>query len=394
MHLDDLPSPAILIEDRRLDANLRRMQAKARGQQVALRPHAKTHKSIRLARRQRDLGASGITVAKVGEAEVFAEAGFDDIRLAYTPVSDRDFARMLVLMERARISFCVDTDEGADAVSSFFARHGHLAEVLIEVDCGYGRCGVPWDHPRAVAFAQRISGLPGLRLSGILTHAGHGYQGPKIAESPEEALRRVSAEERDRMLDYASRLYQLGLIDPNAEAAGKGRFEISIGSTPTMRYFENRVDLGFTITEIRPGNYLFNDAIQVGLGVANLAECALTVQATVISRHRDKTGADKLFLDAGKKVFTSDTGYNTHGYGILLYNARMMQSLPHAQLVALSEEHGWVRVPGGATLDIGARVRIVPNHACVVVNNFDAMYLVEGDEVLEEIKVDARGRVN
>lgn len=128
--------------------------------------------------------------------------------------------------------------------------------------------------------------------------------------------------------------------------------------------------------------------------MAKLPECALTVQATVISRHRDKTGADRLFLDAGKKVFTSDTGYNTQGFGILLYNARVMQPLPHAQLVALSEEHGWVQVPGGATLDIGARVRVVPNHACVVVNNVDVMYLVEGDEVLEEIRVDARGRVN
>ncbi|MEZ4702784.1 MAG: alanine racemase [Rhodothermales bacterium] len=394
MQLEDLPSPAILIEDRRLDANLRRMQARARTQQVALRPHTKTHKSIRLARRQRDLGARGITVAKVGEAEVFAEAGFDDIRLAYTPVSDRDFARLLVLMERARISFCVDTDEGAQAASAFFARHGREAEVLIEVDCGYGRCGVPWDHPRAVQFAQHVNSLPGLQLRGILTHAGHAYHGPKITETAEDALRRVSAEERDRMLDFAGRLHLLGLIRPNAEDAGPDRFEISIGSTPTMRFFENRVDQGFTVTEIRPGNYVFNDAIQVALGVANLPECALTVQATVISRHRDKTGADRLFLDAGKKVFTSDTGYNTQGHGILLYNARTMQRLPHAQLVGLSEEHGWVRVPGGATLDIGALVRIVPNHACVVMNNFDTVYLVEGDEVLEEIRVDARGRVN
>jgi D-serine deaminase-like pyridoxal phosphate-dependent protein len=394
MHLDDLPSPAVLVEDRRLDANLRLMQARARKQQVDLRPHTKTHKSVRLARRQRELGAHGITVAKVGEAEVFAEAGFDDIRLAYTPVSERDFARLLVLMERARVSFCVDTEEGARAASTFFARHGRDVEVLLEVDCGYGRCGVPWDHPLAVRFAQLVHSLPGLRLAGILTHAGHAYHGPKLGETEEAALRRVGNEERDRMLDFAHRLRLFDLVRPNAEPAGAPRFEISIGSTPTMRYFENRVDQGFTITEIRPGNYVFNDAIQVSLGVANLPECALTVQATVISRHRDKTGADRLFLDAGKKVFTSDTGYGTHGYGILLYNARSMKPLPHAELSALSEEHGWVQVPGGATLEIGNRVRVVPNHACVVVNTMDAFFLVDGDDVLEEIRVDARGRVN
>ncbi len=393
MHIDDLPSPAILIEERRLDANLRRMQARARAQHVALRPHTKTHKSIHLARLQTRLGASGITVAKVGEAEVYVEAGFDDVRIAYTPFGDRAYARILMMMERARVSFCVDTEEGARAASAFFEKHGREAEVLIEVDCGYGRCGIPWDHPRAVSFARLVASLPGLRLSGILTHAGQAYHGPKINETAEAALQRVTDEERDRMLDLADRLCQVGLVAPNADA-GDDRFEISIGSTPTMRGFENRTLGGFTVTEIRPGNYIFNDAIQVALGVANLPECALTVQTTVVSRHRDKTGADRLFLDAGKKVFTSDTGYETDGHGILLYNARTMQPLPHARLTGLSEEHGWVQVPGGATLDIGARVRVVPNHACVVVNNMDTVYLVDGDDVLEELNVDARGRVS
>jgi D-serine deaminase-like pyridoxal phosphate-dependent protein len=160
-----------------------------------------------------------------------------------------------------------------------------------------------------------------------------------------------------------------------------------------MRYFENRTRDGLTVTEIRPGNYIFNDATQVGLAVAPLTACALTAMATVISKHRDRNGQERLFLDAGRKVFTSDTAYNTDDFGILLYSPRSMQPLPHARLVGLSEEHGWVRVPGGATLDVGDRIRIIPNHACVAVNTQDVLYLVDGENVVETLTVDARGRV-
>ena len=266
--------------------------------------------------------------------------------------------------------------------------------MLLEVDAGYGRCGVRWDYPKSVAFAQWVDKLPGLKLAGILTHAGQSYHGPAHEnETLAEALIRFSNDERDRMLQFASALAEAGVAVPNTSSNPDHRFEISIGSTPSMRYFENRALNGFTITEIRPGNYVFNDAIQEALGVVSLRECSLTVQATVISKHRDPNGSERVFLDAGKKVFTSDTGYNTQGHGILLYNTRTMQRLPHARLTGLSEEHAWVRVAGGSTLDIGNRVRIVPNHACVVVNNQDAMYLIDGDTVVDTLSVDARGRV-
>jgi D-serine deaminase-like pyridoxal phosphate-dependent protein len=150
---------------------------------------------------------------------------------------------------------------------------------------------------------------------------------------------------------------------------------------------------GFRVTEIRPGNYVFHDAMQHALHVAGLRSCALTVLTTVVSRHRDRAGKERLFVDAGKKVITSDTGYGTDGYGILLYNARTMQPLPHAHITALSEEHGWLEVMGGSTLAVGNRVRFVPNHACVTVNTQDLMYVVEGDDVVDSLPVDARGRV-
>lgn len=391
MILADLDTPCLLVEQRRLSANLRRMQARAEAQGVALRPHLKTHKSVALARRQVEGGARGVTVAKPGEAEVFAEAGFDDIRLAYCVFGTAKWARLHRLMARGvRVSFCLDTVEGARAASAFFAERGAEAEVLTEVDTGHGRCGVAWDNPDAPDLARAVRDLPGLRLAGLLTHGGQGYVGPAEGETKHAALVRTMTEERDRLLALAVRLHEAGLLDPDAE--------LSVGSTPTMSVFENAEatsagGVPFRITEIRPGNYAFHDQEQVALGAAKLGDCALTVYATVVSKQPDERGGSHLFLDAGKKVLTSDTGYGTEGYGVLLYDPDRMRPLPHADLFALSEEHGWVRVPGAATLDVGDRVRVVPNHACVVVNTQDELVVVDGEQVVARWAVDARGAV-
>jgi D-serine deaminase-like pyridoxal phosphate-dependent protein len=382
MTLDELPTPAVLVEKSALEANIASMQARAEANRVAIRPHVKTHRSPSVGRMQIDAGASGVTVAKVGEAEVFAKAGFKDIRLAYCVVGTNKYRRIAELDERVRISFCVDTEVGATLASDFFASRGRTLNVLIEVDTGQHRCGVAWEDDEVVLLAERIEELKGLQYVGILTHGGYGYYGPRGDETKEQALRRWSIQERDRMLDVASRLKHEGF------APG----EISIGSTPTMRYFENRVVDGQTITEIRPGNYVFNDLTQVGLGVASLSDCAQTVLATVVSRHRDRDGSERFFLDAGKKVLTSDGAFGQDGFGALLYNARTMVSLPHATISNLSEEHAWASVRGGTTVAVGDRLRIVPNHACVVANMQPKMYLVDGDDVLEELPVDAQSQ--
>ena len=302
MTLDDLPTPCLLVEKRRLEANLERMQAKAAAERVALRPHIKTHKSVAVARRQRALGARGITVATVDEAEVFAHAGFTDVRVAYPVIGEDKHGRLLRLMEAdVRVSFCVDTERGARAASDVYGRHGRRAEVLVEVDTGHGRCGVPWDARELVLFAQLVSDLPGLKPIGILTHEGHAYHGPVEGETSAEALRRVAEQARNRMLEVAARLRT-----PGVPEAIPGRLEVSIGSTPSMSGFENAEREGFRITEIRPGNYVFHDATQVALGAATLADCALTALATVVSKRRDGVGRERLYLDAGKKVLTSD----------------------------------------------------------------------------------------
>jgi D-serine deaminase-like pyridoxal phosphate-dependent protein len=387
--IDDLPTPALLVDRARLERNLDRMQERADAQGARLRPHTKTHKSVSLARLQVERGARGLTVAKTGEAEVFAEAGFDDIRLAYTVVGRDKLGRLASLADRARISFCVDTVEGARAAAAAFSEAGKTADVLVEVDVGYGRCGVGWDDPASVSFLRFVAEEPGLSLRGILTHAGHAYNGPIMeGESKEDALRRVMREERDHMLDLASRASQAGV--PGVEP---GRFEISVGSTPSMRHFENAERSEFRVTEIRPGNYVYHDATQVAIGSATWDECALTVLATVVSRHRNADGSERVFLDAGKKVFTSDRTPGSGTFGTLLWNPRVMEPLPHARLDGLSEEHGWVSVPGGSTLAVGDRVRIVPAHACVAVNTQDQVFVVEGERVIEAWGVDARGKV-
>jgi D-serine deaminase-like pyridoxal phosphate-dependent protein len=385
MLVPDLPTPALLVDRRRLLANLDAAQARADANGVALRPHAKTHRSPALARLQRERGARGLTVATVTEAEAFAAEGFDDLVVAKEVVTENGLGRLADLAAGGvRVAFCVDTIPGANAAAALFAARGQAAEVLVEVDTGHGRCGVRWDDPAAPAFVAHVARLDGLRLRGLLTHGGHGYFGPREGETPAAALDRAMREERDGLLALAARLGADGLLDP-AEAV------LSVGSTPTFSRFENRERGGFRITEVRPGNYVFHDAQQVALGSATLGQCALTCVAAATSKHRDADGTERVYVDAGKKTLSADTGRGVAGYGVVLYSARTMVPNPHAALVALSEEHGWIEVPGGAVFGVGDPVHLVPNHACVAVATQRRLFVVDGEEVVDEWAVVGQG---
>lgn len=389
-YVADIPTPAVLVDATRLAANLEAMQAQADREGVRLRPHTKTHKSIAIAQQQRDLGALGLTVAKMGEAEMFAKAGFDDIRIAYALVGEEKYKRALLLIESGcRVSFCVDTLEGASAASAFFEARGASIDVLIETDIGYGRCGVRWDQPESAAFAARVDAMPGLNVVGILTHAGHAYNGPQHeGESLEHALKRVSDQERDRMLDFADALRTV-----EVQAAVNGSLEISIGSTPSISAFTNAERHGFRVTEIRPGNYLYLDMTQANLGVASMDRCSLTVLATVISRHDNPDGSQRFFLDSGKKVLTSDGAYGAEGYGQILSSSDPATPLQGTVINGLSEEHGWVHATAEVDVSVGDRLRVIPNHACVVVNTQRDLLLVDGDRVTGRISVDGQSLV-
>ena len=379
MLVSDLPTPALLVDRARLQANLDAMQARAEVQGVALRPHVKTHKCVEIARLQRDRGARGVTVATVDEAEAFAAAGFDDVRLATPVVSPGKLERVAALAASgARVSFTVDSVAGVRRA----ARSAPGAQVLVEIDPGYGRCGVAWDDAPALAVVADAVRESGLTLAGLLSHGGDAYGPPADGETPDDLRRRAMTDERDRVLAAAATLAAAGLLSPGAE--------LSVGSTPGVTAFENRDAGGFRITEVRPGTYAFMDAMQVALGAARLQDCALVCVGTVLSKRRFDDGTERVITDAGKKVLTSDLRPGSDAFGTVLYSPRTMIAHPHAVVSGLSEEHGWVDTPGGAIWDVGDPVFVVPNHACVAVATRRQLYVVEGDEVTDTWDVVAR----
>ncbi|WP_412068382.1 alanine racemase [Rubrivirga sp. IMCC43871] len=380
MLVSDLPTPALLVDRARLHANLDAMAARADAQSVALRPHVKTHKSPAIATMQVDRGARGLTVATVDEAEAFAETGFQDIRLASPVVGPTKLDRLAALASTGtRISFTVDSARGVALASAAFSAAGASAEVLLEVDGGYGRCGVAYDDlPLAIDIAGRAAAADGLRLVGVLSHGGDAY-----AADGDDARRLAMDTERDRTLTAAQALVDAGLLD--AATA-----EVSVGSTPGATVFTNAPEGGLRVTEIRPGTYALMDRMQVALGAASLLDCALVCVSTVVSKKRFDDGTERVITDAGKKALTSDLAPGMDTFGEVLYSPRTMIAHPHAVVSALSEEHGWVDTPGGAIWDVADPVFVVPNHACVAVATRRQLYLVDGDEVVETLDVVAR----
>jgi D-serine deaminase-like pyridoxal phosphate-dependent protein len=372
--LTELRTPCVLVDRPRVERNLDRLQTAANARGMRLRPHAKTHKSIELARRQVAVGAIGICCAKLGEAEIFAEAGIDDIRLPY-PLNPVNAERVAALQERARISFIVDHLDVARGWSDAMSREGCEVDVLVKVDVGFHRCGIDPSAKNAAEIVARVARLPGLRFRGLLSHAGHGYGATSEAE-----VQGIAAAEAVSLAELRERVEALGV-----EVA-----EVSVGATPTVRHSLEQKGL----TELRPGNYIYFDRTQVALGAASWDDCALTVLSRVVTSH----GTDRLIFDSGSKTLTNDLARGfapAPGYGAVLQSISGPQAPDPALVVQrLSEEHANVGVTGGPhALRPGDLVRIIPNHSCVVSNLVDAAWLVDGDEVLERLEISARGRI-
>jgi D-serine deaminase-like pyridoxal phosphate-dependent protein len=371
--ITDLRTPCVLVDHPRIDRNIERMQSAAESRGLRLRPHAKTHKCPDLARVQIGRGAVGICCAKLGEAEVFAEAGISDIRLPY-PLHPSNADRVLRLLDRTHLSFIVDHAAIARQWSDVMTSAGREVDVLVKVDVGFHRCGIDPRDSGAVEFVVEVARLPGLKLKGLLSHAGHAYG----AGSEDEAAA-IAASEAQTMTALAAAVRARGI---NVE-------EISVGATPTARFSVQQQGL----TEVRPGNYIYFDRTQVGLGAAGWDDCALTVLARVVSR----PARDRIILDSGSKTLTNDLarGFAAQpGYGAVMTG--LDEAAPDASLVIerLSEEHANVRsLDGASTLEPGDLVRIVPNHSCVVSNLVDSVWLVGGGEVLDRLDVSARGRI-
>lgn len=365
--LSELRTPSVIVDRRRLIANLDRVRRLAAGAEARLRPHAKTHKSPRIAGWQIDRGAVGICCAKLGEAEVFAAAGIRDIRVPY-PLQPIHAPRILALTERTSISIIVDHLDVARGWSTAMYAAGRTLDVLVKVDVGFHRCGIEPGRG-ALPFVQAVSGLNGLRVRGLLSHAGQAYRATSDAE-----LAGIADREAEILLT----------LKHDAATAGIPLEEISVGATPTLRFSAGMPG----ITELRPGNYAYFDRTQTILGSASLTECALTVLATVVS----KPSTDRIILDCGSKTLSSDLAPHAAGYGVVLTadGTAIDEAL---SIDRLSEEHATVGVRGTTALEPGDRVRVLPNHACVVSNLVDEVWLLDDDGSVEQLPVAARGRL-
>jgi D-serine deaminase-like pyridoxal phosphate-dependent protein len=365
-------TPYPVVSASRLHDNILRMQALASHAGVRLRPHSKTHKSPVIARMQIEAGAVGICCAKLGEAEVFASEGVTDIRLPY-PVNPSNADRVIALLDRTNISIIVDDEDVARDWASAMSRASKTLDVLIKIDVGFHRCGMDPATPDLVERIVRIASLPGLSFKGLLSHAGHAYH----AGSPYE-LAAVAATETEIMVGLAGRLRTAGVtVD-----------EISVGSTPTAALAPSQRG----ITEMRPGNYVFYDRTQVGLGSATIANCALFVVATVVSR----PAPDRVILDCGSKTLTSDgaRGFeDAPGHGLVFMASS--EDTPDLSILVerLSEEHATCRVSADSPLRPGDRVRVLPNHSCTVTNLMDAVWLAAADGSMTPLPIAARGRI-
>jgi len=371
----DLITPCVLIDLERLEKNISDMAKRAKEGGVSLRPHIKTHKCIEIGKKQIEKGAQGITVSTLGEAEVFANAGFSDITYA-VPLAPDKFDGVRRISEKTHLNVLVDHSNIVDWLGVFCKETGIELDVLVKVDCGYPRCGVDPGSPAAINLVKKIHKNPNLNFSGILTHAGHSYNMATVAE-----IKNIAKQEQDVMIRFAERL--------KAESTELTPEVVSIGSTPTIRFAEKFQE---GITEIRPGNYVFFDYTQVALGSCKVTDCGLTILSSVIS-----SNPDRVVIDAGATALSKDKG-PTHiepnaGYGKVIKD--YLAGLLDAGLVidSLSQEHGKLiftekTKPG---FQHGEKIRILPNHSCLTANLFDHFNVVKGDSVVDKWRVH-RGR--
>jgi D-serine deaminase-like pyridoxal phosphate-dependent protein len=364
MDLDELDTPSLVIHLDALERNIGEMAAVAGAAGVRLRPHTKTHKAPEIARMQVESGAAGITVAKLGEAEVMADAGLEDLLIAFPLVGERKLTRLRELLERADVRVSLDAVEVAEGVGRVGKDLGRDVPVLVEVDTGLHRMGRAAGDPSA-RLALDIASVPGVEVVGLLTHAGHAYR----ASDPDE-LRTIATREVLDLVDTAER----------CERERLPMREISVGSTPTARIAAAVPG----VTEIRPGTYVFNDVQQLRLGIATEETCAARVLATVVARPT----AERFLIDGGTKSFSSDGGDGPPFPGRGAVAGR-----PGLVLDFMSEEHGVGHLVGDAELRIGERIQVIPLHVCSMVNLFDAAFGIRNGVVEREIAIAARGKV-
>ena len=359
--LDLLETPAAVVDLGRMERNLQRAAEYTAQHGLALRPHVKTHKSPLIAAEQLRLGAVGLTCATPMEAEVMSQV-CNDLLVAYPPVGSARAARIARLAERAKVTVALDSERAIADIAAAAKEAGVTVGVYVELDLGMHRVGVP-DAASAVALARRVIAEPSLEYRGLAFYPGHVRE----AVSDQDAALRALSESLGAALDELAR----------ADVAPK---VVSGGSTPTLwRSHEIK-----GVTEIRPGTYVFNDRTTAAVGACERDDCALTVLATVVST----AVPGQAVIDAGTKALGREPmrGVEGEGFGAL-------RDRPEVVVARMSEEHGILDL---ARTDwrprVGDRVRVIPNHVCIVVHLNDLVYGVRGATVERSWRVEARGR--
>lgn len=363
-----IDTPAILIDLEKVERNLRKFQDFADKNHIIFRPHIKTHKIPRFARMQQDVGAKGICCATVGEAELMASNGIEDIFIAYTIMGREKIERFLALGRQIRVICGVDSVEGARLISELAQKHNQMAEVRIEVDAGFQRAGAQLDE--ILSLAKEIKNMKGLEMNGIYTFKSTTLGGKQSLDM------RACAEEEGEILNRVADMLR---------AHGIPVQEISGGSTPTGEF----VASCHGITELRAGTYIFNDRPKLIQNVATIDECAAVVKVMVVSTPT----AERAVIDGGSKVFSGDTKVgvpplNLKGYGHIVGRDDLI--FDH-----MSEEHGVIIGDGGPTgLKVGDILYIIPNHICTTMNLSNYVYIKEKDGTYTRTRVEGRGLVN
>lgn len=358
---ETLTTPCVIVDLDRVEANIKRMAAKLATAGIAHRPHIKTHKSVEIGRKQLEAGAIGITVAKLGEAEVFAAAGYDNMLLAYPVVGQDKLDRYEALHTRLNMLTTIDSLHVAEGLASIGVRCGKPVQVLIEIDVGMHRCGV--QPEQAVAFAQQVKDLKGIEIVGVME-----YNAVARNFGDDDGLRGSLRKEIDTVLNVVEAL----------RGAGFTIWIVSVGSTVAGTFAEDLAG----VTEVRAGSYIYQDATSLAIGIAGEDDCAIRVLTTVVST----PCAGRASVDAGSKTLTSDRAQGRDGYGLVVGH-------PNVVVAGLSEEHGQLQYDTTETpLVVGDRLEIIPNHGCVLSNLTDVVYGVRGGEVVGPIRIDARGK--
>jgi len=363
MLAQELSTPALTVDLDALEKNLDRVAELCRRQGVGLRPHTKTHKTVEVSRLQLARGAVGLTVAKVGEAEVMAGAGLDDILVAFPIMGEEKLRRLAQIARARRLLVSLDSEVAAQELSRAADAQNASIGVLVEFDAGARRCGLD-PGPALVALAKAIEKLPGLKFRGLMSFFGNVWG---------------TAEQRRAEAEHVAERVAHGLAAFREE--GMSVEIVSGGSTPSAEF----AHLIPGLTEIRPGTYVYNDLNTYYQGACTLEDCAVRVVTTVVST----AVPGRAIIDAGSKTFSSDllgSGPKS-GYGYVM-------EAPDAPIVKLNEEHGHLDITQSRhNFHVGEVVTVIPNHVCATVNMHDEILTLRHGEAGGCWKIAARGKV-